>query len=333
MDNYNFVLDNSYFCSMANILLTEKCVRACPYCFAKEYLKESKENRLSWENLIYIADIFESSNEKQLSLLGGEPTLHPDFIDFVLYLVQRNFNVNVFTSGIIPNGKLKTAAEFLLKIPVKNLSFVCNYNHPDTSTAGETKQIEQFFRTFPKYISLSFNLYQQAFDFTFLVDAINKYGLKRYIRLGLAQPIPGQKNECLSLHEIRGIAGNFRNQLQILEENRIEIGFDCGMPLCVFSNEDIGRLFKVNRGKVKFYCRPAIDIGPDMQVWACFPLCNYEKKSLYDFNNVNEMIKYFSQQHNDLRKERKGIFEECQTCTYFKENLCSGGCLAHLINH
>jgi len=44
---------------MANVLLTEKCVRACPYCFAKEYLKESKENMLSWENLIYIADLFE----------------------------------------------------------------------------------------------------------------------------------------------------------------------------------------------------------------------------------------------------------------------------------
>jgi molybdenum cofactor biosynthesis enzyme MoaA len=56
---------------MANILLTEKCVRACPYCFAKEYLKESKENLLSWENLIYITDLFEISNEKHLSLLGG----------------------------------------------------------------------------------------------------------------------------------------------------------------------------------------------------------------------------------------------------------------------
>jgi len=316
---------------MANVLLTEKCVRACPYCFAKEYLKESKENMLSWEDLIYIADLFEASNEKHLSLLGGEPTLHPDFVDFVMYLIQRDFSVNIFTNGILSNEKLETAKAYLLKIPVEKLSFVCNYNHPNTSTANETKQINKFFKTFSKYISLSFNLYQKDFDFTFLVDAINKYGLKKHIRLGLAQPIPGQKNECLTLNEIRGIAEHLRKQLELLEHHRISIGFDCGMPLCIFSNEDIGRLFKLNKGKVAFSCGPAIDIGPDMQVWACFPLSNYEKKSLYDFDHVNEIKKYFSNQNHDLRKDKKGIFEECATCVYFAENLCMGGCLAHLI--
>ena len=317
---------------MANILLTEKCVRSCPYCFAKEYLKESKENLLGWEDLIYIADLLESSREMHLSLLGGEPTLHPDFIDFVCYLHQRKFHINVFTSGILSDRNLNAAKKYLLKIPVESLSFVCNYNHPKTSKVSETKQIEKFFQSFSKYISLSFNLYQKDFDFTFLVDAINKYDLKRYIRLGLAQPIPGQKNECLSLKEIRGIAETLRNQLNILEENEIGIGFDCGMPMCIFSNEDIGRLFKLNKGRVVFNCGPAIDVGPDMQVWACFPLSNYEKKSLYDFDNVEDMKKYFTNQHNDIRKERCGIFEECQNCHYLKEDLCKGGCLAHLID-
>ena len=314
---------------MANILLTEKCVRACPYCFAKEYLKESKENLLSWENLIYITDLFESSNEKHLSLLGGEPTLHPDFIDFVLYLHQRKFHVNVFTSGIMSPKQLEAAQEYLLKIPEKNLSFVCNYNHPDSSTPSETKQINRFFKTFSKYISLSFNLYQKEFDFKFLVDAINQFGLKKHIRLGLAQPIPGQKNECLTLEELRDMAERLRNQLDMLEQNRITMGFDCGMPLCIFSNEDIGRLFKLNKGRVLFSCGAALDIGPDMQVWACFPLANYEKRSLYDFDNIEEIKNYFAEQHNEIRKKRKGIFEECESCNYLKEGLCMGGCLAH----
>ena len=102
---------------MANVLLTEKCARACPYCFAKEYLKDSKENTLSWENLIYIADLFEASNEKHLSLLGGEPTLHPDFVDFVMYLIQRHFRVNIFTNGILSNEKLETATVSIPKNP------------------------------------------------------------------------------------------------------------------------------------------------------------------------------------------------------------------------
>jgi len=317
---------------MPNILLTERCVRSCPYCFAKEYLKESKESMLSWENLIYIADLLESSNEKHLSLLGGEPTLHPDFVDSVLYLHHRKFHVNVFTSGIIAGKKFDDAREYLLKIPEKDFAFVCNYNHPTSSTTTETNLINKFFKTFSKYISLSFNLYRKDFDFGFLVDAILKYDLKKHIRLGLAQPIPGQKNECLSLDEISSISERLRSQLGILEQHRITLGFDCGMPLCIFSDEDIGHLFKLNKGRVLFSCGPAIDIGPDMQVWACFPLCNYEKKSLYDFNSVEEIKKYFSEQNNTLRKSRKGIFNECSNCFYFEEKLCAGGCLARMIN-
>ena len=316
---------------MANILLTEKCVRACPYCFAKEYLKESKENLLSWENLIYIADLLESSNEKHLSLLGGEPTLHPNFIDFVLYLQQRKFHVNVFTSGIMSQKQLESAQKYLLKIPEESLAFVCNYNHPDSSTEAELKQINSFFKTFSKYISLSFNLYQKDFDFKFLVDAIHKFGLKKHIRLGLAQPIPGQKNECLTLEELRDMAKRLSAQLAMLEENRITLGFDCGMPLCIFSNEDIGRLFKMNKGRVMFSCGPAFDIGPDMQTWSCFPLSNYERKSLYDFDNIEEIKNYFLVQHSHIREKRKGIFEECESCAYIGEELCKGGCLAHLL--
>jgi len=327
---------------MPNLLLTEKCIRACPYCFAKEYLKESKDNILSWENLIYVADLLEASNEKHLSLLGGEPTLHPDFVDFVLYLIERRVKVNVFTSGIMANNTLETAKKYFLNIPIENLSFTCNYNHPKTSTANETKQINKFLKSFSKNITLSFNLYQPEFELRYLVDAILKYDLKKHIRLGLAQPIPGQKNECLSLQEVREIAKTLRNQLDLLEKHRITLGFDCGMPMCIFSDEDLGRLFKLNRGRVMFSCGPAIDIGPDLQIWACFPLSNYEKKSLYDFNSMDEIRRYFAEKQKSRRAEsrkgkkekgRKGIFDECNSCVHFTENLCNGGCLVHLIKN
>jgi len=87
---------------MPNILLTKNCIHACPYCSENEELKECKEEVLSWENLIYIADLFEFSNEMQLSLIGGEPTPHPQLTDFVRYLQQRNFKVEVVTGSSLP---------------------------------------------------------------------------------------------------------------------------------------------------------------------------------------------------------------------------------------
>lgn len=72
---------------MANVLLTETCVRSCPYCFAKQYMSEADvKDSLTWDNLIYIADFLQSSNINHISLLGGEPLLHPDISEFCKYL-------------------------------------------------------------------------------------------------------------------------------------------------------------------------------------------------------------------------------------------------------
>ena len=54
-------------CGVANILLTERCVRACPYCFAKGQMnKLSGKDMISWEDFIHTVDLFEASREQQI---------------------------------------------------------------------------------------------------------------------------------------------------------------------------------------------------------------------------------------------------------------------------
>ena len=78
---------------MANVLLTQLCVRSCPYCFAQKYMGEvSPKDMLSWDNLIYLADFFIKSGVYHMSLLGGEPLLHPQFSEFVHYLSKRGIH-------------------------------------------------------------------------------------------------------------------------------------------------------------------------------------------------------------------------------------------------
>ena len=44
---------------MPNILLTQKCIRSCPYCFARKHMHDSPpDDILKWEDLIYIVDFF-----------------------------------------------------------------------------------------------------------------------------------------------------------------------------------------------------------------------------------------------------------------------------------
>ena len=116
---------------MANVLLTETCVRSCPYCFAKQYMSETDvKDALSWDNIIYIADLLQSSGEKHISLLGGEPLIHPNVADMIVYLNKRGLDVTVFTSGIMPDEKFQVFVQKLLSYDDLHVSFVCNVNEP-----------------------------------------------------------------------------------------------------------------------------------------------------------------------------------------------------------
>jgi hypothetical protein len=169
----------------------------------------SASAEMSWDNLISIADFLEISNEHKVSLLGGEPTLHTLFVDFTTYLLERNFHVNIFTSGILSNEKLDECRQFLSGCPPEKLSFTCNMNHPDISKPGELKKIDRFLYEFGRWTSLGFNIYQTAFNIEFVIQNINKYNLSRYVRIGLAHPIPGAKNTHIPLKELKKKARTF----------------------------------------------------------------------------------------------------------------------------
>jgi len=320
---------------MPNILLTQKCVRSCPYCFAQKHMDESPpEDMMTWENLIYIADLLETSGEKGVSLLGGEPFLHPYIVDFVLYLLERNLHVNIFTSGIMSDKMFREARKFLSNIEPDRLSFVCNVNNPEISPSSELERTRRFLKEFGRLTNLGFNIYKNDFEMDFLFQYINEFGLKRHIRIGLAHPIPGEKNVFIKKENLPQFAERFISYAPMFERFRVDPGFDCGIPLCLFSDEQLGKLYKINKGNLKFGCGPAIDIGPDMMVWSCFPLSRYQKKSLYEFDSLQDILQFYHENlHSKVRIEASGIFEKCDTCVHREDGICTGGCLAHNLTH
>lgn len=63
--------------------------------------------------------------------------------------------------------------------------------------------------------------------------------------------------------------------------------------MCMFEDEDLGKVFKYSRGQVSFQCGPAIDIGTDLSVWSCFPLSKFYTKSLFEFSSFQEIVTYY----------------------------------------
>jgi hypothetical protein len=320
---------------MPNLLLTHKCLRSCPYCFAQSHRGEKDEGFpefLCWEDLIYLADLQAAEGKLNISLLGGEPTLHPDFMDFLFYLFDRSFMVTVFTSGMLSDTLRRDLKASLRSIDREQLHFVCNINDPDFSPAPEQVIVKAFLEDLGEFVVPGFTIYRSDFSLDFIFQLINRHGLRRDLRLGLSHPIVGIKNAFIEKDAIKGIAKRLSSYFPLLERLHIKPGLDCGFPLCSFSDADLGWLSKFSSQPPGFLCNPVLDIGPDMSVWSCFPLSGHYRRTAYEFNTFDEMYRYFASKHEAIRAEAGGIYEECDDCVLRKDNRCAGGCIAHLLS-
>lgn len=323
---------------MANLLLTEVCVRKCPYCFAKQYM-EGVEDRsaITKDNLVYVVNFLEKSGINRISLLGGEPLIHPRVAEIIEYLIlDRGFEVCIFTSGIMPSNKLEPFVKRMQSESIKEsnkLKFVVNVNEPHLSSQSELLKVHNFLMSLGNLCALSFNIYRLDYNIDFLKDYILKYGLRRHVRFGIANPIPGSHNEYIAPADFKQAKIKLMDGLRKMYDLKIHPGLDCGFPMCMFSDEEIGLLYKYTRNALSFDCGPTIDIGPDLNCWTCFPLSSVNRKSLKDFQTYDELYSYFNMIQENYRKEIRGIYQECDTCKNYEMELCSGGCLAHTLNH
>lgn len=319
---------------MANLLLTNRCVRSCPYCFARRELEPAGAGAfVAWEDVAFVADFLVRSGEPRLSLLGGEPLLHPDFVDLVLYLHARGLDVTVFTSGAVPEATVQEIAQHLACLEPAALQFVCNLNDPEQTrpARGERARVERFLAVLGPWVTPGFTIWRPDFQLEFLFDLIGRYGLQRSIRLGVAHPVAGAPSRHVRPDQYREVAARLCSYRPLLERLRVKPGFDCGFPMCVFTDEQLGWLARLRGEAASFSCGPAIDIAPDLSVYPCFPLSRFHRRSLYEFDTLQEVIEHYDRLRDDLYAEIPGVFDECDGCVHRQEDTCSGGGACHLL--
>lgn len=291
------------------------------------------DSLMSWENLIYIADFLQASGERQVSLLGGEPTLHPECVDFILYLLARNFQVMVFTNGALSPTRLEEFKRHLTKVNIERLTFTCNLNDPVQTPASEeeTERIHQFLSVMGPWAMPGFNIYRLDFTLDFLFDAINRFGLKRHVRLGVCHPVAGQRTGYIRMEDMGRVARRVYSYRPQFDAFRVSPGLDCGFPLCRFTDEELGWLHR-HRGLIQFGCGPAVDISPDMSVYYCFPLSRYRRKSIFEFDSLAQIEDHLLKMRHEMKAEIPGVYDECDGCRHLEEGICAGGGLCRILN-
>lgn len=309
---------------MANLAVSAVCNLACVYCFAHDHTSKSANTRHYIDLLTYdkLLDFLDRSDIDEARLLGGEPTLHPDFPELVRRAVAHGKKIVVFSNGLMP----PKALESLLTLPEESCLVLMNVNTPaDIGQKVHNRQLETL-RQLGKRAMPGFNIYRMDFDLSFLAAIIHETGCKPALRLGLAQPCLSGENRYIHPKQYRFVAEKI---VRFAGENPgIRLEFDCGFVRCMFSDEEL-RILRQPDSAIEWRCGPILDIDVDGKAIHCYPLSELDTIEVTPADDAAALRQHFEAVTRPYRQS--GIYPECATCSFKQAGQCSGGCLSTTI--
>jgi len=286
--------------------------------------KAEQDRALSLEKAERLIQWLKKNGIDTFSMIGGEPTLHPEFEQILEAVRTADMKAFVFSNGLMSDKKAACLAAW----PDDQLGVLINVNDRDQYTDPEFQRLERTLGILSGKASLGYNLYSLDFDFRPVARMAVDLGCRKRLRLGLAEPILGGENAFLAPRDYPRIAERLTDQAEEIDRMDVAVGFDCGFVMCMFTTEQLGRLTAC-RAEISFACNPVVDISPALEAWACFPLTLWEKVRVEDFPSLQALQDHFSDKQRLYR--RSGIYSHCLNCRFLIRGQCSGGCLSHVI--
>ena len=312
---------------MANIVISRVCNASCLFCFAGDYLKVTKTGGEAFITPAVFRERLEfldRSGCHQVRMLGGEPTLHPNFGELVSMTIDAGFQLMVFSHGWIPAEALSA----LLKLNPEQCTVLVNMNariHADVSEDIIRERRYETLKRLGPLAQAGFTIYQPNFSLDPLIHVVGEHGLRKAIRLGLAHPTLQRDNCYVHPKQYNHIGAKIAVFARKAREAGVKLELDCGFVRCMFTENQFLDL-ALACDSPESHCSPVLDVDVDGTAFPCFPLQSGFSSRLSPDSHATKMRDEFSKQEGVFRVA--GIYQECSSCKYKIEGLCSGGCLA-----
>ena len=316
---------------MANIMLNNYCNLNCSYCFAE---MDDTLTDISMEDFKEAVDFCLTDPDcNHVGLIGGEPTLHPNFSEILNFLGNNPIinDVILFTNGIT----LDRYIDFLSKNDKFDILINCNSANDIgienfNMLSDNIKRIREY-NLFER-TALGINLYTTEIDYSFIFELLESSNIKK-LRLSITTP-NDPFNDKLNYQELKPIA--FQTVIQAIKNGVVPF-FDCNkIPLCFVLNDERNMIFNLQKsaGTVtnvicnQSICDPVIDIYPNLDAVRCMGTAGLCKVSIRNYATVEELANYFTT-NIDSYKHIIHSRKECDSCIYNEQKKCSCGCISY----
>ena len=252
--------------------------------------------------------------------MGGEPTLHPQFVALVERARVAGLRLVVFSNGLMP----AEALAYLASLPVAECTVLVNVNDPQTVAAGQHEQRLATIHRLGARALLGFTIYRPDFDLDFLLPILAEAGCRPALRLGLAQPCLSGRNQFVFPSQYVGIGARIARFADRAAQAGMRIELDCGFVRCMFSDQDL-EVLQAAHADVGWRCSPILDVDLEGRVIHCYPLSGLGSLPL-----AGDDARSLRSAFEDLvwPYRHAGVFAECSLCPLKASGECPGGCLA-----
>lgn len=282
--------------------VTEGCNASCHFCMNA---KGRSHSQINIEKFTKLCLYFSQNGFDRIAIMGGEPTIHPDFLR-IMEIAQKYFSiVYLFTNALLDSKLFKYE-------PRESDTIVYNFNF-SKNLKPETILLEKLGkRVLDVVIDKDSNIVELSKEILRVVSF-------DYEKIKVQLVI----NNCLNIFKYKDIIVSKVNDLynSLNVEPRIDKVFECNAPMCFTIGTNLPP-FKQNS-----ICEPrSVLIDGDCNL----RFCNLYNEPLINMFNVNGMIP-FAIVKNQIElayyKSRISCLEKiCKYCIFYN-NKCNGKCI------
>jgi len=305
---------------MYNIILSGQCNLRCDYCFARERLDASSQQAratggpnptMNLGDYARVLAFLKASKVPVVSLLGGEPSLHPDFAAFVDMALKEGFVVSIKSNATWKEKILKEIRLF----PNEGVHYLLNINNPRTLGEQLWMQVSENVRQVKdRDVDFQLNIDRPGFEYAYLLELARETRPQKIV-WSLSNLVKGTGAD--SFADPLAVRAKFSKRIldfvvEAGKEGIQTLGVH-GITPCMFAEQDY-QVLLASGGRLESTCRPVFDILPDLSVLFCFPVGEYfGRKQLENYRNLQELNMDFMEALAFLRSASYPL-AECFDC-------------------
>ncbi|MBW2003520.1 MAG: radical SAM protein [Deltaproteobacteria bacterium] len=317
---------NEIYPRQLTIVMTYECNLNCRYCFSKG-LSLTEPGYLDNDVFERIIEWMDGKEFKHVSLFGGEPTLHPDFINYIIRLNNLGYRVYFATNGLYS----EKVAEGLNETDSLKATF--NIPASGTYTARQESLLKRNLSCFPSHIRkfFRFTLSEENRDLKLLEELTEEFNPDS-ISFALAFPSGDYSNDFIDKDKISLFTQDIFKLIELANEKKLYSGLVKPFPLCKFTEGELMTML----GGIDLFNTCDIYHDNFMQLttvshkgvfYPCIALRHYGKIHLDDNPTLDDISKY--NRSVVERLSENPVIEECSSCNLYKSHLCQGFCYSY----